>query len=165
MFSRNLLVPVLMSSLLIACGKSEPPPAVPATSAAPAAPAATNSAPVSAPAPAQTPTPAPAAPAPAVAAPAPVAATPTTAALAVDGAAIYKKSCGLCHAGGVAGAPKFGDKAQWTERIAQGNEVLYTHAIKGFKGKTGIMPAKGGSASLTDDQVKAAVDHMVAAAK
>jgi cytochrome c5 len=165
MFSRNLLVPVLMSSLLIACGKSEPPPVIPATSAAPAAPTATNSAPVSAPAPAQTPTPAPAAPAPAVAAPAPVAATPTTAALAVDGAAIYKKSCSLCHAGGVAGAPKFGDKAQWTERIAQGNEVLYTHAIKGFKGKTGVMPAKGGSASLTDDQVKAAVDHMVAAAK
>jgi cytochrome c5 len=97
-----------------------------------------------------------------------MAATPSAAApaaLAVDGAAIYKKSCGLCHAGGVAGAPKFGDKAQWTERIAQGNEVLYTHAIKGFKGKTGVMPAKGGSASLTDDQVKAAVDYMVTAAK
>lgn len=110
--------------------------------------------------------PAPASPAPAAtpaATPAPAA--PAAASAAIDGAAIYKKSCGLCHASGVAGAPKYGDKAQWAPRIAQGNDTLYSHAIQGFKGKAGVMPAKGGNTSLSDEQVKAAVDYMMAAAR
>jgi cytochrome c5 len=58
-----------------------------------------------------------------------------------------------------------GDKAAWAPRIAQGPNVLHDHAIKGFQGKAGVMPAKGGNTSLSDADVKAAVDHMVAAAK
>lgn len=149
--NRSILLSVLLASTLAACGKSEP--GKPAATSAPAAP--TSAAPVApaSPAPAATPaaTPAPAAPAAATA--------------AIDGAAIYKKSCGLCHASGVAGAPKYGDKAQWAPRIAQGNDTLYTHAIQGFKGKAGVMPAKGGNTSLSDEQVKAAVDYMMAAAR
>ena len=68
------------------------------------------------------------------------------------------------HGAGIAGAPKFGDKAAWSARIAQGKETLYTHAIKGYQGKGGMMPAKGGS-TASDEEVKAAVDYMVAAAK
>jgi cytochrome c5 len=77
----------------------------------------------------------------------------------------YTKSCNACHGTGAAGAPKTGDKAAWKDRLAQGNDTLYEHAIKGFKGKTGYMPAKGGFANLSDDEVKAAVDYMVAQSK
>jgi cytochrome c5 len=69
-----------------------------------------------------------------------------------------------CHGAGIAGAPKVGDKTNWAPRIAQGNAVLYEHALKGFQGKAGVMPPKGGSAA-PDADVKAAVDYMVAAAK
>ena len=85
----------------------------------------------------------------------------STANAAVDGKATYEKACVACHGTGVAGAPKIGDKAAWAPRIAQGNEMLYTHAIKGYQGKKGFMPAKGGNASLTDAEVKASVDHML----
>jgi cytochrome c5 len=77
----------------------------------------------------------------------------------------YDTACLACHAAGVAGAPKFGDKAAWKDRIAQGKDKLYTNAIKGFQGKAGFMPPKGGNASLKDDDVKAATDYMVNAAK
>lgn len=107
-------------------------------------------------------TPAPAAPAaPAAAtAPAPAAVAENTA-----GKSVYNKTCALCHAAGVAGAPKPGDKADWGPRIAQGNEVLYKHAIEGFTGAKGQMPARGGAATLTDDEVKSAVNHMVEASR
>lgn len=82
-----------------------------------------------------------------------------------DGKATYEQACGACHAAGVAGAPKFGDAAAWKDRIAQGNDTLYEHAIKGFTGKGGVMPPKGGFANLSDDEVKAAVDYMVENAK
>lgn len=104
------------------------------------------------------PAPTAAAPAPA---PAPVAAAPVNAA----GESIYKKTCALCHAANVAGAPKPGDKADWEPRIAQGDEILYKHAIEGFTGAKGMMPPRGGGASLTDDEVKAAVDYMVTMSK
>ena len=124
------------------------PDATAATAAA-AAPAATE---------------APAAAAPAVAAPAAAAPAEPVKTAAIDGAKIYTANCAACHASGVANAPKFGDKAAWAPRIKQGAPVLYEHAIKGFAGKVGMMPPKGGS-SATDDEVKAAVDHMTAAAK
>jgi cytochrome c5 len=73
----------------------------------------------------------------------------------------YTKACATCHAAGVAGAPKLGDKADWAERSQQGKDVLYTHAIQGYTGKKGVMPPKGGFANLSDDEVKAAVDYMV----
>lgn len=81
------------------------------------------------------------------------------------GKAVFGKTCAMCHAAGVAGAPKPGDKADWGPRIAQGNETLYKHAIEGFTGAKGMMPARGGGATLSDDEVKAAVDHMVALSK
>jgi len=86
-------------------------------------------------------------------------------ATAADGKGTYDKSCMACHAAGVAGAPKLGDKAAWKDRIAQGNDTLYTHAIKGYQGKKGFMPAKGGNASLADADVKASVDYMVGQSK
>lgn len=97
--------------------------------------------------------------APVAAAPAPAAAPP--AADNALGKSIYNKTCAMCHAAGVAGAPKPGDKADWEPRIAQGMELLFKHAIEGFTGSRGLMPAKGGNAALTDDEVKAAVQYMV----
>ncbi len=107
-------------------------------------------------------TPAASAPAPAAPAAAPVAAAP---AANPAGESVYKKTCALCHAAGVAGAPKPGDKAEWVARIAQGDETLYKHAIEGFTGEKGMMPPRGGGSSLSDDEVKAAVDYMVAKSK
>lgn len=100
-----------------------------------------------------------AAPAAVEAAPAAVAAA---APAAVDGAAVYKSACTMCHGPGIAGAPKVGDKAGWAARIAQGTATLHEHAIKGYQGKAGFMPAKGGRMDLSDAAVAAAVDHMVA---
>jgi cytochrome c5 len=100
--------------------------------------------------------------APAAAAPAPVASAPKLAADA--GKNLYSTACVACHGAGIAGAPKFGDKAAWAPRIKQGTAVLYEHSIKGFQGKAGMMPPKGGS-SATEDEVKAAVDYMANAAK
>lgn len=82
----------------------------------------------------------------------------------VDGKKIYDTSCAACHTPGVAGAPKLGDKAAWEPRIAQGSDTLVEHAIKGFQGKTGFMPPRGGS-SASDAEIKAAVEYMVSAAK
>jgi cytochrome c5 len=81
------------------------------------------------------------------------------------GEATYNGSCGACHAAGIAGAPKVGDKSAWAARIAKGNDALYTSALKGFTGKTGVMPPKGGNPALKDADVKAAVDFMVSKAK
>lgn len=73
----------------------------------------------------------------------------------------YKSKCVACHGGGIAGAPKLGDKAAWAARVAQGDEVLLQHAIKGFKGDTGYMPPKGGFMALSDEEISAAVQYMV----
>lgn len=82
-------------------------------------------------------------------------------AAALSGADAYQQACSACHGEGIAGAPKAGDKAAWGPRIAQGNDVLYKHAIEGYTGQAGVMPPKGGRVDLSDDVVKAAVDHMV----
>ena len=78
-----------------------------------------------------------------------------------NGKSVYETTCTVCHGSGVAGAPKFGDKAAWSPRIAQGVATLHEHAIKGFQGKTGVMPPKGGNLALADADVIAAVDYMV----
>lgn len=78
-----------------------------------------------------------------------------------DGKEVFGHLCHSCHEAGIAGAPKVGDKAVWAARVAQGLATLDTHAIEGYTGKTGVMPAKGGNPSLTDEQVKAAVAWMV----
>jgi len=114
--------------------------------------------------------PAPVAPAAAPAPVAPVAPVASAAAPAapgaapagkVDGKKTYDATCSVCHGTGVAGAPKFGDKAAWAPRLKTGIETLYASAIKG----KAAMPAKGGNASLSDADVKAAVDYMATAAK
>ncbi len=133
-------------------GKFAVPDAAPAATpvaAAPDAAAAPAAAPVAAPAPAAVVAAAPAA--------APAAAT-TVAAGA--GEALYKQACAACHVAGVAGAPKFADKAAWAPRVALGVDALTASVIKG----KGAMPPKGGSAA-SDADIKAAVQYMVAAAK
>ena len=69
---------------------------------------------------------------------------------------IIKANCAMCHAGGLMGAPKIGDVGLWAPRIAQGKEMLINNAIKGIR----MMPAKGGNAKLTDEEVAAAVISM-----
>jgi cytochrome c5 len=86
---------------------------------------------------------------------APAAAAP--AAAAGDGEAIYSKACVACHSTGVAGAPKVGDKAAWEPRLAQGMDGLVGSALKG----KGAMPPKGGQMSLTDGDIKSAVQYML----
>ena len=79
------------------------------------------------------------------------------------GEKLFGSVCTTCHTAGLMGAPKLGDKAAWAPRIAQGKDTLYKHAIGGYQGKSGVMPAKGGS-QASDDEVKAAVDYMVSKA-
>jgi cytochrome c5 len=74
-----------------------------------------------------------------------------------SGQAVYEKSCAACHTAGIAGAPKLGDKEAWATRNADGLDELTHVAING----KGAMPAKGGNASLTDDEVRAAVNYMM----
>jgi cytochrome c5 len=83
------------------------------------------------------------------------------AAVPKDGAQVFEQTCSACHGQGIAGAPKAGDHAAWTPRIAKGKPVLYQHALQGFQGSAGVMPAKGGRPDLSDDLIKAAVDHMI----
>ena len=95
---------------------------------------------------------------------APVAAAPAAPAAddkSAAGEGVFKKVCSMCHQTGAAGAPKLGDKVDWDPRIAQGKDTLYKHALEGFNGAKGAMPAKGGNPALSDDEVKSAVDFMV----
>jgi len=83
----------------------------------------------------------------------------------LTGEQVYNQACVACHGAGVAGAPKLGDKAAWAPRIAQGADMLHTHALQGFQGKAGFMPPKGGRTDLSDQSVINGVDYIVAAAK
>lgn len=78
-----------------------------------------------------------------------------------DGKSVYETACVACHGAGLAGAPRIGDAAEWSARIAKGEELLKEHAIEGFQGSKGFMPPKGGRTDLSDDAVHAAVDYMV----
>ena len=80
--------------------------------------------------------------------------------LAADaGAALYEKQCKVCHEKGLLAAPVFGNKEAWAPRIAKGIDTLHMHSAKGFN----KMPAQA-SAEVSEAQVHAAVDYMVAAA-
>ena len=81
---------------------------------------------------------------------------------AVDGKQVYNAGCVACHGAGIAGAPRVGDTGAWTDRIAAGLDTLVAHAIDGFQGSQGMMPAKGGNPSLSDEEVRAVVEYMVA---
>lgn len=74
----------------------------------------------------------------------------------VDGKAVFEANCKACHGGLIPGAPAVGKKEDWAPRIKQGKDTLHKHALEGFNS----MPAKGGNGSLSDDEVKAAVDYM-----
>lgn len=78
-----------------------------------------------------------------------------------SGQQVYDATCNMCHGAGVGGAPKSGDKAAWAPRIAQGADTLHTHAIAGIR----AMPPKGTCMTCSDDEIKAAVDYMVAKSK
>jgi cytochrome c5 len=135
-----------------AAGAKFAEPAAPAAEGTGAA-AAAAAAPAAAPAPATAPA-ADAAPAAATTAAAPVAA-------AGAGEALYKQACQVCHAAGVAGAPKFGDKAAWSARLPAGMDALFNSVAKG----KGAMPPRGGAAQASDADLRAAVEFMAAAAK
>jgi cytochrome c5 len=77
------------------------------------------------------------------------------------GAEVYNAACTICHTAGIAGAPRMGAAEDWNDRVAQGRDTLYEHAIKGYVGSKGVMPPKGGRADLSDDDVKAAVEYML----
>jgi len=96
---------------------------------------------------------------------APAGAAATALPVPKDAKSLFETVCGVCHAAGIAGAPKAGDKAAWGPRIAQGKATLYQHALQGYTGKAGAMPAKGGRTDLPDDLIKQGVDYMVSLAQ
>jgi len=180
----SIVLIMFATATLLACGKTDEasvpatdaPPAVepapveapvtPEPPAEPVAPVDTMTAPPSVPAPQATAKPVP----PPTAKPAPV--TPTTpappkapeaapAAPKPDlarGEQVYRQSCAVCHDKGVAGAPKPGDAAAWSPRLARGMDAMYATALNG----KGAMPAKGGNPALSETDVKAAVDYLAA---
>ncbi|HQW81135.1 MAG: cytochrome c5 family protein [Rhodanobacteraceae bacterium] len=156
---KQYIVPILFALSLAGCKPQDPAPLPPE---------------VNAPAPSVAATPPAADPAIATSddsaadsavAPAADAATTDVAVAVADGEAVFKKACTACHGAGIAGAPKVGDAADWGPRVAQGDALLLEHAIKGFTGKKGMMPPKGGFLTLSDDEVKAAIDYMVSHSK
>ncbi|MFJ0786865.1 c-type cytochrome, partial [Bordetella bronchiseptica] len=103
-----------------------------------------------------------AAPAPAAAAAAaPAAPAEQQAAVNPAGEKLYKATCFACHATGVANAPKFGDKAAWAPYIQTGMDAMLKVAMQG----KGAMPPKGGAATASEDDIRAAIEYMVNAAK
>lgn len=89
----------------------------------------------------------------------------TVTAESTQGQGVYMNFCAPCHASGVAGAPKVGDKVAWQGRINKGEEAMAALAIKGFQGSSGFMPAKGGNSALTDEEVTSATIYMVEQSK
>lgn len=83
----------------------------------------------------------------------------------VTGEKVYKRTCTTCHKLGSSGAPRMDSRQDWEPRLAQGIEVLYDHAVNGYKGEKGFMPARGANIKLSVSDVKAAVDYMVSQAK
>jgi len=80
----------------------------------------------------------------------------------VPGKQVYDGLCFSCHGTGLPNIPQVGKVEDWTDRIANGNALLYERAIIGFTGASGmVMPAKGGNTSLSDDEVRHAVDYMI----
>jgi cytochrome c5 len=90
------------------------------------------------------------------------AAAPAREAMPLTGPQVYNEVCYICHAApGVGGAPVLGDVEQWQPRIEQGMDTLVMHAINGYQGNAGYMPAKGGRVDLSDQEVRDAIQYMV----
>lgn len=136
--SQSLLIVTCVASVLTltACGNSSDEKA----SENPTPPPATVPSPTETPAPAN---------------------TATATASNGNGEKVYQASCRVCHDTGNLNSPRIGDKTAWQSRIAQGKDVLYSHAINGFTGKSGTMPPRGTS-TAPDADIKSAVDYMVA---
>ena len=77
------------------------------------------------------------------------------------GQQVWDGSCKVCHLNGLGGAPAKGNRRAWAPRLEQGLEVLVGHALNGFSGEEGSMPARGGKPQLSDREVAAAVKYMV----
>jgi len=82
----------------------------------------------------------------------------------LSGPQVYNVACLACHSSGIGGAPILGDATAWAPRIAQGDDVLKSHAIDGFT-DVGVMPPKGGRVDLSDQEIYDAVDYMVGEAQ
>ena len=80
----------------------------------------------------------------------------------MDGSVVFGNLCTGCHTSGAGGAPKLDVAGIGARMAAQGIDMLVKNAITGYTGNAGVMPAKGGNPALTDDQVKATVEWMVA---
>ena len=88
--------------------------------------------------------------------------TPAQVAAPMTGAQVYNATCFACHAPpGIAGAPPLGDGSAWSARVAQGMDLLNEHALNGFQGSAGFMPAKGGRPDLSDEEIIGAVTYML----
>ena len=146
MFKLSTLAPIVLATLLAACGSQE----APAPKAEAPAPAAEPAAPPPAPVADATP------PQPPLQNPPPTPPWPANRST--------RKPAPCATAPVLPGAPMLGDAADWGPRIAQGKDTLYKHALEGFTGAKGMMPAKGGNAALTDEEVKSVVDYMVSKA-
>jgi cytochrome c5 len=97
-------------------------------------------------------------------------ATPVTTPQPVDevltGPQVYNMACIACHAPpGVGGAPPLGDADAWAPRVAKGRDVLIDHALNGFQGDSGVMPARAGRPDFSDDEVIAGLDYMLSQLK
>lgn len=84
-----------------------------------------------------------------------------------QGRTIWMQACRNCHLTGVAGAPAIGDLAAWAERRRKGIDALYTNALQGIADDNGNwrMPPRGGNHTLSDEQVRRAIDYMLKAAE
>lgn len=77
---------------------------------------------------------------------------------AMSGEQVYNQFCGTCHNAGVAGAPVLGDGEVWESRLAKGMDTLWDHTLNGFN----AMPAKGTCMGCSDEELRNALDYMVA---
>jgi cytochrome c5 len=92
---------------------------------------------------------------------APAAPATQKSAAAADGKAVYDKVCVACHQVSVAGSPRLGDKPAWAPRLKAGTDALVQSVIKG----KGAMPPKAGNPSLSEGEIRAAVEFMVSQSK
>ncbi len=86
---------------------------------------------------------------------------PDPVATVMSGPQVYNAACIACHSTGVGGAPMVGNAPAWEPRIAQGMDTLNDHAVNGFTGSAGFMPAKGARLDLSDGEILSAVQFMV----
>lgn len=90
---------------------------------------------------------------------------PEPVAAVMTGPQVYNAACQACHTAGVGGAPVLGAADQWTARVDQGRNTLEDHVINGYQGEAGYMPPKGGRLDLSDEEILAALDFMLAEAE